>query len=60
LPWPASSACGRSPRAAIWASVAAKHLTEAREGFRSMQMTFWLERLGDDLAGPAVTGPPEI
>jgi tetratricopeptide (TPR) repeat protein len=51
---------GRLAARAGEASVAAKHLTEAREGFRSMQMTFWLERLGDDLAGPAVTGPPEI
>jgi hypothetical protein len=25
-----------------------------------MGMTFWLERLGADLNGPAVTGPPEI
>jgi tetratricopeptide (TPR) repeat protein len=51
---------GRVAARAGDASVAAKHLSEAREAFQAMGMTFWLERLGDDLAGPAVTGPPEI
>ena len=51
---------GRVAARAGDASVAAKHLSEAREAFRAMGMTFWLERLGADLAGPAVTGPPEI
>jgi class 3 adenylate cyclase/tetratricopeptide (TPR) repeat protein len=41
-------------------SAAAKHLTEARDAFQAMGMTFWLERLGADLNGPAVTGPAEI
>ena len=51
---------GRLTARAGDASMAAKHLAEAREGFQAMGMTFWLERLGEDLAGPAVTGPPEI
>ena len=51
---------GRLAARAGDASAAAKHLTEAREAFRTMDMTFWLERLGEELAGPAVSGPPAI
>jgi tetratricopeptide (TPR) repeat protein len=51
---------GRLAARAGDASAAAKHLAEARDGFQAMGMTFWLERLGADLNGPAVTGPPEI
>ena len=51
---------GRLARRAGDGPGAEKHLALAREGFQEMRMTFWLERLGADQAGSAVTGPPGI
>jgi class 3 adenylate cyclase/tetratricopeptide (TPR) repeat protein len=51
---------GRLARQVGDVSGAEKHLAEAREGLEAMRMTFWLERLGLEPAGPADGGPAGI
>jgi len=51
---------GRLAQRAGDGSSALKHLATAREGFQTMRMTFWLERLGLEPAGPDVAGRAEV
>jgi tetratricopeptide (TPR) repeat protein len=51
---------GRLAQRAGDGSSALKHLATAREGFQTMRMTFWLERLGLERAGPDVAGRAEV
>jgi hypothetical protein len=51
---------GRLARRGGDAAGAEPHLVTARALLQEMRMTFWLDRLGTDLVGPAVTGPPDV